>query len=275
MKQALAALALGTFGATMPVASFAQQDSAAASSQPWQFSGSIYGYLPSIGGSTKFPVDTGGGSVNVTGKDIINALKFTVMGSLEANNGTWGIFTDLVYVNVGGSKSNTRDFTIGDIGLPVGTSANLDWNMKSEVWTTAATYRLVTDPAWKVDLLAGTRLFATRERLDYSLSGNIGPIAPPARTGSKTASDNVWSAIVGVKGRYQFEPTQKWALPFYLDVGGGHKANTVQAATGVSYAFGWGELTALWRYVDYHSNSDGPIKGISLSGPQVGGVFRW
>ena len=66
-----------------------------------------------------------------------------------------------------------------------------------------------------------------------------------------------------------------WGVPFYLDVGTGKPKFTWQAAAGVSYAFGWGELSALWRYLDYENKSGKPIKDVQFSGPMVGATFRW
>ena len=72
------------FGALVPAAAYAQAapTEAMAPTGAWHYTGSIYGYLPSLGGSTKFPVDSGGTPINITASDIINALKFVAMGSL-------------------------------------------------------------------------------------------------------------------------------------------------------------------------------------------------
>ena len=49
----------------------------------------------------------------------------------------------------------------------------------------------------------------------------------------------------------------------------------VQTATGLAYAFRWGELSAMWRYLGYHSKSGKKLEDISFSGPLVGATFRW
>ncbi len=51
---------------------------------------------------------------------------------------------------------------------------------------------------------------------------------------------------MGFKG--QFELGQGWAIPAYADIGG---CLTWQIATGISYHFHWGEVSALYRYLDY------------------------
>jgi hypothetical protein len=241
---------------------------------PWQYSASIYAYLPSVGGSTSFPADSGGTPINVDADKILDRLKFAAMGTFDANNGTWGVFTDVVYLHFGASKSNSRDFTIGN-NLPAGTTANFDSNLEGWLWTLAGEYRLLSDPAWTVDLLAGTRLLDMHERLNWSISGSIGPLDPVARSSSADVKASVWDAIIGVKGRYSFGANRAWALPFYLDVGTGGSASTVQAAAGVSYAFKWVEAIAMWRYLGYHAKSGEAIKELSFNGPLIGAVFRW
>jgi hypothetical protein len=270
----LIAMALAVI-ALLPAAANAQT-AQAPTPGPWRYTGSIYLYLPSASGSTSYPTEGNGTPINISGENILDHLKFTAMGSFDANNGLWGVFTDLVYLSFEGTKSNSRDFTIGRIGLPANTTANLDWNLKGWAWTLAGEYRVPSpDPAWTVDLLAGVRLFDLRTQLSWDISGSIGPIDPVARTGTAEVRDSVWNGIVGVKGRYAFGGNRQWAVPFYLDVGTGESKYTVQAAAGVSYAFSWGELNALWRYLGYKSKSGHAIADVNFNGPQAGVVFRW
>jgi hypothetical protein len=260
--------------ALLPSMALAQATSSAPLPGPWKYAASVYGYVPTIGGSTVFPVDTGS-SVNVTAKQILDRLKMTYMGSFEGHNGVWGVMTDLVYVDLGNTKTNSRDFTIGNIGLPVGTTANLAWDYKATVWTLAGQYRVWADSAWTVDLLAGTRLFDQRQRLNWSITGDLGPISPLSRTGKSTANQRVWDAIVGVKARYVFGAQREWSMPLYGDVGTGQSDSTVQLAAGIGYTFSWGELQATWRYVDYQAKSGKAITEMNFNGPQIGAVFRW
>ena len=262
--------------ALTPAAAIAQTTQAAPAPGAWRYAASVYLYLPSVGGSTSYPTEGNGTPINISGEDILDHLKFTVMGSFDAHNGVWGVFTDLVYLNFAGTKSNSRDFTIGRIGLPANTTANLDWDLKGWAWTLAGEYRVpLPDPAWSVDVLAGARLFDLRTQLRWDISGSIGPLDPVARAGTAEVRDSVWNGIVGVKGRYVFGGNRQWAVPFYLDVGTGESKYTVQAASGLSYAFQWGELNALYRYLGYKNKSGKAINDVNFSGPQVGAVFRW
>ena len=86
---------------------------------PWHYGATLYFYVPTVSGKTRVPADSGGTTLNF---DILEHLKFTVMGSLDAHNGRWGAFTDFIYLDFAGDRNQTRKFTIGDSGLPVGTT---------------------------------------------------------------------------------------------------------------------------------------------------------
>jgi len=267
-KKQAAVLALAA-GALLPSMAQAQQ------ADKWQYSASIYGYLPSIGGKTAFPSNSGGSSVDVTADDIVDALKMTFMGSFEMHNGRWGAFTDVLYLNVGSSKSLSRDFTIGGSGIPANVSADLSLDLKGLIWTLGGEYRLNADPAWTVDLLAGARMFELKTRLDWTMSGTLGPIPPAIRSGRSEVDDTMWDGIIGVKGRYAFGRDKKWAVPFYFDVGTGNSDSTMQAAAGVAYKYNWGEVMAMWRYLDYNMKSGKAIEDMNFNGPMVGATWRW
>ena len=272
MKRVLAATAtaLCATAAMSPVGASAQAVDA------WQFQGSLYLYLPTIGGSTTFPPSGGGGSgISIDAKTILDNLKMTFMGSLEARKGRWGAFTDVVYVDLGNNKSATRDLSLGGIPLPGDVTANVTYDLKGTAWTLAGSYRAVTDPAAPVDVFAGTRLFDLKQSLDWHLSGNIGPIPLPDRSGHQSASLSNWDAIVGVKGRFGLGAERKWFVPYYLDVGTGNSKLTWQAMTGVGHAFGWGEVVGAWRYLDYRMKSGQAIETMNFNGPGIAAVFRW
>ena len=55
-------------------------------SEEWKFQALVYGWLPDIGGKTTFPAGSGS-SINVDASQIISALKFTFMGTFEAQKG--------------------------------------------------------------------------------------------------------------------------------------------------------------------------------------------
>lgn len=236
------------------------------------YEASLYVYLPTIDGTSSFPAD--GSSVNVDASKILESLDFTFMGTFDIHRGAWGVFTDLMYVDLGASKGASRDFTIGDIGLPAGTAADLHLDLKAWVWSLAAEYRLSDQPGLQLDLLGGTRYLDLSEKLTWTISGNLGPIEPGGRSGSSEASSRLWDAIVGVRGRVVLGSASNWTVPFYLDVGAGASNHTWQAAGGIAYSFQWGSLVAMWRYLDYGFSGNN-VTALSLNGPLIGAAFRW
>jgi hypothetical protein len=266
-----AALGLAA-GAFLSATACAQSNPAGNEADKWMFTASIYGFLPHIGGRLSVPVDAGGDSIDVDAKTIIDHLKFTVMGTFDAHYGNWGAFTDVIYLNVGGNKSNVRT---GTIGVPVETTADLNLDLKGTIWTVAGEYRVISDPAMKMDILAGARLFDVKTTLGWSFHGDIGPIPEPGRNGSREISGNVWDGIVGVKGNYAFGDDRKWFAPFYLDVGTGDSQLTWQIAGGIGYRFGWGEVFGMWRYLDYNFKSGKELEDVNFNGPMVGVAFQW
>jgi len=256
-------------GALLPGAAFAQQRP-----DDWQFRAIIYGYLPDIGGKTTFPAGTGS-SINVDASTIISNLKFTFMGSLEAQKGKWGAFTDILYLDVGGSKSDTRDLTIGRVELPAGVTANASLDIKGTVWTLAGNYRVLATPEASFDVFAGARLLSVKETLGWEFSANIGPVVGPGRQGNSEAKVDNWDGIIGAKGRLSFGAEREWFVPYYVDVGTGDSDLTWQGIAGIGYAFKWGEVIAAWRYLDYDFKSDKKLESLNFNGPAIGVAFRW
>ncbi len=246
----------------------------AQSANKWDFSAVLYMYLPTIGAKTTFPSSGSGSNVSVDADKILENLKMTFMGTFEANNGTWGVLTDLVYVDVGNSKAGTQAFSIGRVGIPAGASSNVDYDLKGWVWGLAGTYRLVSSADLKMDALAGTRVLDMRQRVNWSVTGNVGSIALADRAGTRELGSQNWDAIVGVRGRASFVES-RWFVPYYLDIGTGESRFTWQAIAGVGYSFGWGDVVAAWRYVDYQMKSGEPLESLSFNGPGLAAVFRW
>lgn len=273
LRTGAAMLAVGAATA-FPAAALAQSSSPWDAGK-WRFSAILYAYLPSIGGTLNVPFASAGPSIDVDADTLLDSLEFAFMGTLDAHNGRWGAFTDVLYLNVSGSESATRDFSIGNIGLPANVTGDLSLDLKGVVWTLAGEYRVVADRNWTVDAVGGARLFGLKPKISYALSGDIGSLPVPGRSGSTEAKTDNWDAIVGVKGTYRFGTGNEWSVPFYADVGTGESDLTWQAAIGIGYSFKSVDLLAMWRYIDYKFDSGGPIDDMSFNGPMLGVRFHW
>jgi hypothetical protein len=251
----------------MPIAAQAQ-----ASTDKWQWELAIYGWFPAIGGSTSFPsTGSSGPTIDVTASEVIDALKMVFMGQIEARNGPWGVWSDLVYADLGGSKSGSRNFSVD--GRPVTANADLSLDVKSTVWTLAGLYNLSSTPENSTDLLFGARMLNMKQTFDWSLATAIPEL--PTRSGQASVDGTDWDAIVGLKGRYYVGAERKWFLPYYVDVGTGQSKLTWQINAGVGYRFDWGSLFATYRYLDYEFKSGNAIESMTMNGALVGVAFQF
>ena len=251
----------------------AQQNSSETDS--WQFGLSIYGWFPDIAGETSFTQPGGSNDFKIDIDDILDNLEFTLMGTFDMRKGRWGILTDLIYMDVGNSQTGTRDATIGGRSLSVDASANVDLDLKSWVWTLTGYYRALDQPGMTLDIVAGTRYLDVEQKVNWIVTGNVGSIPVPDRTGAAEAGLTNWDALIGLRGRFALGANNAWFVPYYFDVGAGDSDLTWQGIAGLGYAFHWGEVVAAWRYLYYDLPSDKAIDDMSFSGPAIGVTFRW
>ncbi len=238
-----------------------------------RFRATIYGYFPGLSGTTEFPSGAGGPSINVNAKDILDSLKMAFMGTLEVQSGRWGGLVDWVYADLGSEKSGTREFAIHGQQLPVGLTANLSLDVKTNILTLAGTYSFIDTPSYSTGLVFGARMLDMDNTLDWTFMGT-GP-AGIARTGRSEVSSTNWDAIIGVRGRAHFGSALNWFVPYYADIGTGNSKLTWQAMTGLGYSFGWGDVVAVWRYLDYDFDSGEPVQSLTFNGVAVGVSFRF
>lgn len=241
-------------------------------SDEWKFRASIYMWMPQI----KSTVNVAGNNtadVDVKFHTLLDHLKMAGMGNLAAQKGRWGVFTDLIYFDVGSAAATTRD-PIDGVPLPEAITLDTTLDFKATVWTLAGSYRVVTEPDSSFDVFAGAQMLRLDATLNYEFSQDVGPFTGPNREGNRGASGNTWDAIVGVKGRASFGGDRKWFVPYYANVGAGQSQFTWQASTGIGYAFSWGEVVATWRYLDWKEPGD-HVPKLTVNGPQVAFVFNW
>ena len=243
--------------------------------ESWQFGLSIYGWFPDIAGETSFAHPGSSNEFKIDIDNILDNLEFALMGTFDMRKGRWGILTDLLYMDAGNSQTGFREATIGGIELPVNASANVDLDLKSWVWTLTGYYRALAQPGMTLDVVAGARYLDVEQKVNWVVTGNVGSIPVPDRTGAAEADLTNWDALIGLRGRFAFGGQKTWFVPYYIDVGGGDSDLTWQGIAGIGYAFHWGEIAAAWRYLYYDLPSDKAIKDVSFSGPAVGVTFRW
>ena len=261
---------------TMIAAAVSSVAFAAEPADGWRFQAVVYGYLPSVDGSTTFPPGNGGGTdAGADAGSFLDNLQFAFMGAFEAHRGHWGVLADVVYADFGKTLEGTRDLTIGGTPLPADVFATASFDLTGWCWTVVGTYGAIERPHVTVQALAGTRVLDLSESLAWQLGGNVGSIPLDARAGDRGSDLTNWDAVVGGRGRVTMGAKRRWFVPYYVDIGAGESQLTWQAVAGIGYSWSWGDVLAAYRHIDYDMESGRDIESLSFSGPAVGVAFRW
>jgi hypothetical protein len=267
---------LSTLVGISPSGALAQADEEDAS--PWRWRGTVSLWMAGVDGSAKLPVVNSNVDFSAGFSDLLDSLDFAFMGELEVRKGRWGGFTDLVFMDLSDSVSGTQSFNLsgpgGIVTLPAGVGVNTDAALRGGAWTLAGTYTAIEKPGFELLVIGGFRYLAFDTTVDWEATGNIGLLPPIARAGRATTQLEYWDAIAGMRGRVGLGES-KWFVPYYADVGAGNSELTWQASAGIGYSFGRGEVTALYRHVEYEFDSDHPVTALRFSGPSIAFSWRW
>src|SRR5689334_15881976 len=125
------------------------------STSHWRFGVTPYVWLTSLNG--KVGVGPVASNVDLGVGDILDALKFGIMGSAEARKGPWVIFADGIYANLGAGQ--TFAFR-GDTG-------SIDLSQSETIIQPTGGYTVGRD-TWAFDLLGGFRYWHLSASLDVN-----------------------------------------------------------------------------------------------------------
>jgi opacity protein-like surface antigen len=222
--------------------------------EEWEYRADIYLWGASVGGES-----ASGGDIDIKFKDLAEDLDLGLMTSLAASKSKWTFEIDAIYLDV----EDKGDFELD----PVLALDNVE--LTGWIVTSFVAYNVLEGESGYLAMLAGARYLY----LDLDLKlGTLPPQPPEKKTFS--GSDDFWDGIVGVIGRVKL--SDRWALPYYLDVGTGDTDMTWQVFGGVAYAFEKCELIAGYRYLDWDFKSDNKaFNDLNLSGPMLGVRFRF
>src|SRR5579864_8783386 len=83
----------------------------------WHFDSTIYGWVPFMYTTVQLPPAAGGGNptIETQPSEYLKYLQMAVLIQGTIQKGNWGLWTDLVYLNLQASPSHTKQ-----IGLPGG-----------------------------------------------------------------------------------------------------------------------------------------------------------
>lgn len=240
-----------TVAAAALSAAFAMSGAGSASAQQsWDFTGFIYLWGATLGGTT-----TTGQSVDMSFSDILDKLDFGLMGSLEATKGRWALFGDALYLQL----AEDKNATFGP-GIP----ATADARIKGFVFTGGAGYDVVHDSRSRLNAFGGFRQMQLDTTANISIAG-----------GSQRANANLtnWDAIVGLRGTQVL--ADRWTLAYYADVGTGESDLTWQAALSFDYRINNWDLSFGYRHLTWDISNSPVMSDLTFSGPFIGAKFRF
>ena len=221
------------------------------------------------GASLRGDVGVGGRqpvNADVPFRDLFDNLRFGGMIVAEAHNGTWGVFADLIYLNIEVDKSLTRTIAV----VPVNLSGTLETT--SVTATLLGEYRVLAEPTATLDFMAGARLWSVDNELDLALSAGGPPLAAFSGSDAQTWVD----PMLGVKGRIDLSPS--WYLTGWGMIGGFGLASDFSWDVLGAIGFQWTQSLSIvggYRAVGVDYSSDGFTFDVIEHGPIIGAVIRF
>ena len=97
------------------------------------------------------------------------------------------------------------------------------------------------------------------------------PLEPVRIKASESARG--WDGIVGIRGFYNL--SNRWFIPYRVDIGTGHADTTWQAIAGIGYQFDSFKLLATYRHIDWDFEDDAGLRDLQISGPLIGAIFTF
>jgi len=208
----------------------------------WKFDAAVYFWGASIGGKS-----ASGSDIDVELDDILDNLKFAAMGVAAVRKGRWSLNTDVIYLT---TEENST--------VASGVRASVD--LYNWVVTPFVGYNLLDTERIDLDILGGARYLYLNAELEVGAAR------------AKDSGGN-WDGIIGVRGDVNL--TDKWFLPYHLDIGTGESDLTWQAFGGIGYRFKWFDVAAAYRYLRWDLDDNQSIDDLYFHGPFIGLRFSF
>lgn len=233
---------------------------AAFADDDWGFDFQIYGWLPII----ELELEDGSKS-KITRDDILDDLDLAALWALRARRDRWSLTADFIHLGISG-KDDVPLLPDVPGGVTIKKSGFDSWIITPNIG-----YTVVSSDRQKIDLYVGARYF----RIEFDVKLEIDPIVPGEPVSSRKESPSVskWDGIVGARGLIYL--SNKWFIPYSMNVGTGESDFTWSAQTAIGYQYDTFDAVVGWRIQEYDVGSDTLIKELDLNGPFAGAIFRW
>ena len=199
--------------------------------EKWQFVVTPYAWLTALSGTVGVgPVTS---NVDLSAGDVLDLLKFGIMGTAEGRKGPWVVGVDAIYANLG----TGRAFAIrGDTG-------SLEFTQRETIIHPAGGLTF-GDDMWGVDVLFGARYWNLSSTLDVDRT---------RRPSNERSASRQWVDATG-GFRFRLLPYERVRFMAAADGGGGGANSTWQVASSLGYD-AWSKWTLGVAYrvlaVDY------------------------
>ncbi|MEQ8374355.1 hypothetical protein ACVDG9_02485 [Roseibium sp. RP-7] len=219
----------------------------------WNFSVTPYFWMAGLGGET-----ASGDDISMPFNQVIKNLSFAVMTSIAAEKGRFGVYSDLIYMNLEGSKTTTAKIVRRTF------DAKLDATIQGFITTNALGYKIVDTPGTAIAGFGGFRYLWLNTDLDFSL-GNF--------NASASGQGQVIDAVVGLRGETKF--ADRWSVGYYGDIGTGQSDVTWQLFGAIGYEIKNVDLFAGYRYIGWRFDDVAGLDALDVHGPVLGARFKF
>ena len=252
-----------------------------AEGEQWQWTLTPYLWLPTINSNLRFdlPADDGGAVDSEIGpSDYLTDLNGVLMLAAELRGDEWAFLGDLIWLDLTADTSTVNTVTGGGdtIVIPRETNLDTETDLSGVVVNLVASRELIRDEHSRIEGLGGLRYFTLDVDLAWELTTTItGPGFTFASEGLISGDTDMFDAVIGARGRWDFGAGNHWYVPWYVDVGTGSSDLTWQAMAGVGYSFTRAGVLFVWRHLDYERDDDDLLQEISFGGPGIGFTWRF
>ena len=230
---------------------------ARAAAPGWEFHVAPYGWMASLSGTLDAGPRVPPAKVDLSFGDILENLDAGLMIAGFARHDRFVMYGDFAWVGLSASAAVTTP-------LPISGTANVDLVFG----TLAAGYRVVQEPHFYVDVVAGARAWEISGKANLRFAGT--PVENPSFTMS-------WvDPVIGAHAAIRIAPN--WSIMLEADVGGFGVGSRFswQALATVNYSFNdWLSGAVGYRHLDVNYQSNGQVFDAYVTGPIMGLVFRF
>ncbi len=206
----------------------------------WTYRVTPYGWLTALKGTQTVR----GRSVKVDASfiDIVEKSDSLValMGNVEARNGPFALYGDLVWSRIGAEGGNVRTRTLAPgVKGTLGTSLNLDIEMA--IIEVGAAYEVARSGPLALDILGGARYWYQEADLSFDVTGavDIGDLSVAgARAFARSGFVDWLDPVIGARVRYAVAPGHEFFLRGDIGGFGAGSDFSWQAIGGYGFDFG-------------------------------------